>query len=136
MAQAIALDFGIKRTGIAVSDDLKMIASGLDTVETPKLMDFLKNYILHNQVDSVVIGQPLHVDGQPMALERNILWFIEDFQQEFPKIQIIRMDERFTSKMASQVISQSQLKKKHKRSKGLIDKISATFILQDYLNQS
>jgi putative Holliday junction resolvase len=136
MAQVIALDFGLKRTGIAVSDDLKMIASGLQTVETPKLMDFLKDYLSKNEVDSMVIGQPMHVDGQLMALERNILWLIEDLQKEFSDIKILRIDERFSSKMASQAISQSHLKRKQKQSKGLIDKVSATLILQDYLNQS
>lgn len=131
----MALDFGIKRTGIAVSDDLKMIASGLDTVETSKLMDYLKKYISKNEVDSIVIGQPMHLDGQLMALERNILWLIEDLQKEFPNVKILRIDERFSSKIASKAISQSHLNKKQKQSKGLIDKVSATLILQDYLNQ-
>ncbi len=135
MAQVLALDFGIKRTGIAASDSLKMIASGLQTIETPKLMDFLKDYISKNDVDSMVVGQPRHVDGQLMALERNILWLIEDLQKEFPGIEIIRIDERFSSKMATQAISKSHLNKKQKQSKGLIDKVSATLILQDYLNR-
>jgi putative Holliday junction resolvase len=136
MAQVMALDFGIKRTGIAVSDDLKMIASGLETVETIKLMDYLKAYFLEHKVDSLVIGQPMHVDGQLMALERNILWLIEDIQEAFPNLGIERIDERFSSKLASQAISKSHLKQKQKRSKGLIDKVSATLILQDFLNQS
>lgn len=134
MPQAMALDFGLKRTGIAVTDDLKMIASGLKTVETQKLMDFLKTYITSHQVDDVVIGQPKHVDGQLMALERNILWFIEDLKKEFPKLNIIRIDERYSSKMASQSIAQSHINKKRKRDKALIDEVSATLILQDYLN--
>jgi len=135
MAQVIALDFGLKRTGIAVSDDLKMIASGLDTIETPKLMTYLKHYFSKNTVDTIVVGQPKFSDGEVMALERNILWLIEDLQKEFSNITVERIDERFTSKMASQAIFKSHLKKKKKQTKGLIDKVSATLILQDYLNQ-
>lgn len=134
MPQAMALDFGLKRTGIAVTDDLKMIASGLKTVETKALMNFLKTYFSNFEVDELVIGQPKHVDGQLMALERNILWFIEDLEKEFPHLKIIRIDERYTSKMASQAIALSGLKNKKKQSKALIDEISATLILQDYLN--
>jgi putative Holliday junction resolvase len=134
MAQAMALDFGIKRTGIAVSDDLKIIASGLRTVDTSELMNFLKIYFSKQEVDVLVIGQPKHVDGQLMALERNILWLIEDIQKEFPRLKITRIDERYSSKIASQAISQSRLSKKRKQSKGLIDEVSATLILQDYLN--
>lgn len=134
MPQAMALDFGLKRTGIAVTDDLKMIASGLKTVETKVLMNFLKIYFSDHEVDELVIGQPKHVDGQLMALERNILWFIEDLKKEFPHLKIIRIDERYTSKMASQAIALSGLKNKKKQSKALIDEISATLILQDYLN--
>jgi putative Holliday junction resolvase len=133
MPQAMALDFGIKRTGIAVSDDMKIIASGLKTVNTPELMDFLKSYFSSHEVDVLVVGQPKHVDGQLMALEKNILWLIEDIKQEFPKLNIARIDERYSSKMASQAIAQSRLSKKRKQNKGLIDEVSATFILQDYL---
>ena len=134
MPQAMALDFGLKRTGIAVTDDLKMIASGLKTVETKALMNFLETYFSNFEVDELVIGQPKHVDGQLMALERNILWFIEDLKKQFPHLKIIRIDERYTSKMASQAIALSGLKNKKKQSKALIDEISATLILQDYLN--
>ncbi len=133
MAKAMALDFGIKRTGIAVSDDLKMIASGLQTVKTSELMNFLKSYLSTHEVDVLVIGQPKHVDGELMALERNILWLIEDIKKEFPSLKIERIDERYSSKMASQAISQSHLSKKRKQNKGLIDELSATLILQDYL---
>ena len=136
MPQAMALDFGIKRTGIAVTDDLKMIASGLKTVETKNLMSFLKSYCAQFEVDELVIGQPKHIDGQLMDLERNILWLIEDIKKEFPQLKIVRIDERYSSKMASQAIAQSSLKNKKKRSKALIDEVSATLILQDYLNQS
>ncbi len=135
MPQILALDFGLKRTGIAVSDDLKMIASGLTTVDTVKLMDYLEHYMNKHEVDGLVIGQPKHVDGQLMALERNILWLIEDLRKQFPNVEIIRVDERFSSKLASRAIAQSHLKRRQKQSKGLIDKVSATLILQDYLNR-
>lgn len=134
MSQVMALDFGLKRTGIAVTDDLKLIASGLKTVETKVLMPFLKTYFSKFDVDEIIVGQPRHIDGQLMALERNIIWFIEDLQKEFPNLKIIRIDERYSSKIASQTIALSGLKNKKKRNKGLIDEISATIILQDYLN--
>ena len=136
MPQTLALDFGIKRTGVAVTDDLKLIASGLQTVPTARLMEFLVQYTKDNTVDEIIIGQPRHVDGNLMALERNILWFIEDLKAKIPELKIKRIDERFSSKMASQHIADSKLKKKKKQSKGLIDEISATILLQDYLNSS
>lgn len=136
MAQSMALDFGIKRTGIAVTDDIKLIASGLKTVDTKHIMSFLKQYFSQNKVDEIVIGQPKHVDGKLMNLEQNILIFIEDFKSNFPDISIHRIDERFTSKMASQHIAKHHTKKKQKHQKGLIDEISATLLLQDFLNTS
>ena len=136
MAQIMALDFGIKRTGIAVTDDMKLIASGLKTVPTAELMQFLVQYTTNNNVDEILVGQPKHVDGKLMSIEQNILWFIEDLKAKIPGIIVKRIDERFSSKMASQHIANSRLKKKKKQSKGLIDEISATILLQDYLNSS
>ncbi|QSS96848.1 Holliday junction resolvase RuvX [Psychroflexus sp. ALD_RP9] len=133
MPKAIALDFGIKRTGIAASDDLKMIASGLTTVKTVDLMIFLEKYLSENEVDTVVIGEPKHVDGNAMSLEKNIGFFIEDFQLKFPKINVKRIDERFTSKMAFQTMIDSGLSKKKRKNKALVDEISATIILQNFL---
>lgn len=131
--KVIALDFGIKRTGIAISDEMKIIASGLRTVETRKLMQELKKIIEEESVDTLVVGQPKHVDGKPMQLEKNILYFIEDVQALFPTLIIKRIDERFTSKMAFQTMIDSGLKKKQRQNKGLVDEISATIILQNYL---
>ena len=131
--KVIALDFGIKRTGIAISDEMKIIASGLRTVETRKLMQELKKIIEEESVDTLVVGQPKHVDGKPMQLEKNILYFIEDVQALFPTLIIKRIDERFTSKMAFQTMIDSGLKKKKRQNKGLVDEISATIILQNYL---
>ncbi|MGO2102590.1 MAG: Holliday junction resolvase RuvX [Psychroflexus halocasei] len=133
MAQALALDFGIKRTGIAVTDNMKMIASGLKTVETRELMPFLKEYINKNKVDVIVIGEPKHIDGNPMALEKNIGFLVEDLNKIFPSIKIERIDERFTSKMAFQTMIDSGLSQKKRRNKALIDEVSATIILQNYL---
>ena len=131
--KVIALDFGIKRTGIAISDEMKMIASGLRTVETRNLMQELKKIIEEESVDTLVVGQPKHIDGKLMQLEKNILFFIEDVQALFPTLIIKRIDERFTSKMAFQTMIDSGLKKKQRQNKGLVDEISATIILQNYL---
>jgi putative Holliday junction resolvase len=131
--KVIALDFGMKRTGIAISDEMKMIASGLKTVETRNLMQELKKIIKEESVDTLVVGQPKHIDGKPMQLEKNILYFIEDVQALFPSLVIKRIDERFTSKMAFQTMIDSGLKKKQRQNKGLVDEISATIILQNYL---
>ena len=131
--KVIALDFGMKRTGIAISDEMKMIASGLRTVETRKLMQELKKIIEEESIDTLVVGQPKHIDGKPMQLEKNILYFIEDVQALFPSLIIKRIDERFTSKMAFQTMIDSGLKKKQRQNKGLVDEISATIILQNYL---
>ncbi|AFU67651.1 Holliday junction resolvase, putative [Psychroflexus torquis ATCC 700755] len=131
--KVIALDFGMKRTGIAISDEMKMIASGLRTVETRNLMQELKKIIEEESVDTLVVGQPKHIDGKPMQLEKNILYFIEDVQALFPSLVIKRIDERFTSKMAFQTMIDSGLKKKQRQNKGLVDEISATIILQNYL---
>ncbi|MCH8535803.1 MAG: Holliday junction resolvase RuvX [Flavobacteriaceae bacterium] len=133
MAKIMALDFGMKRTGIAISDDLKMIASGLKTVETKELMSFLEAYIPNEQVDTLVVGAPFHTDGTPTALETNISYFIEDFSTLFPNIKIERIDERFTSKMAVQSMIDGGMKKKKRREKGAIDQMSATIILQSYM---
>ncbi|MDO5615895.1 MAG: Holliday junction resolvase RuvX [Cruoricaptor ignavus] len=135
MGQIMAIDYGKKRTGIAVTDDLQIIASGLATVETEKLMDFLKNYFSENKVDAVVVGLPTDLKGNISEVETDILKFIEQFRQVFPEVEVHRLDERFTSKMASFFISQSGKNKKARQEKGLIDKVSATIILQNFLEQ-
>lgn len=131
--KVLALDFGIKRTGIAISDEMKMIASGLKTVDSRLLMDELKVLIPAESIDTLVIGEPKFTDGKPMQLEKNILYFIEDVQKLFPDLKIVRMDERFTSKLAFQTMIDSGLKKKKRQNKGLVDEISATILLQNYL---
>ncbi|PUB33836.1 putative Holliday junction resolvase [Elizabethkingia sp. YR214] len=133
MGQIMAVDYGKARTGLAVTDDMQIIASALQTVETPKLMDFLRTYFQQNKVEEIVVGLPTDLKGNMSEIETEIQKFLEQFQTTFPQIKINRFDERFTSKMASFFISQSGKSKKERQQKGLIDKISATLILQNFL---
>lgn len=135
MGQILAIDYGKKRCGLAATDDLRIIASGLDTVDTSVLLEYLKKYFTQNQVDKVVIGLPIDLRGNISEVEGDILKFVENFQNVFPEIGVERFDERFTSKIASYFISQSGKNKKQRQEKGLIDKVSATLILQQYLEQ-
>jgi len=133
MGRIVAIDFGTKRTGVAVTDELQIIASGLRTVETPKLIDFLKEYVNSESVELLVIGEPKQKDGSHSQVEVSIQQFIEELGKMMPDLKIERVDERFTSKMAFQTMIDSGLKKQKRRNKALIDEISATIILQDYL---
>ena len=135
MGQILAIDYGKARCGIAATDDMQIIASGLDTVSTPLLTEFLKKYFSENKVDEVVIGLPVDLKGNISEVETDILQFIEIFKKEFPAVKVNRFDERFTSRMASFFISQSGKSKKQRQQKGLIDKVSATIILQNFLEQ-
>ena len=135
MARILALDYGTKRTGVAITDELQLIASGLTTVETGKLLPFLKEYFTNESVDLVIVGEPKQKDGSHSNVEEHILKFITKFGQVFPEMNLERMDERFTSKMAFQTMIDSGLKKKQRQNKALVDEISATIILQDYLNK-
>ncbi len=133
MARILSIDFGTRRTGIAVTDELQMIASGLTTVATPTLVVFLKEYFSNEKVELVLVGQPLQKDGTPSDVEAEIRKFLETFTKEFPTMPVKRVDERYTSKMAFQTMIDSGLKKKQRRNKALLDEISATIILQQYL---
>ena len=135
MAQILAIDYGKVRCGIAVTDDSQIIASALETVESSQLMSFLKKYFQENKVEEIVVGLPTDLKGQLSEIEKEIQSFIKIFEIEFPKIKVNRLDERFTSKMASYFISQSGKNKKQRQEKGLIDKISATIILQNFLEK-
>ena len=135
MGQILAIDYGKKRCGLAATDDLQIIASGLDTVDTSVLLEYLKKYFTQNLLDKVVIGLPIDLRGNISEVESDILKFVENFQNVFPEIGVERFDERFTSKIASYFISQSGKNKKQRQEKGLIDKVSATLILQQYLEQ-
>lgn len=131
----MAIDYGKRRTGIAVTDDLQIIASGLETVETPQLFIFFKKYFSKNEVDEVVVGLPIDLTGNLNKVEDEIDGFLKKFKAEYPEKKINRMDERFTSKMASYYISQSGKSKKARESKSLIDMVSATLILQSFLDR-
>lgn len=133
MGRIMAIDYGKKRTGIAVSDELRMIASGLTTVATSELFAFLENYFKKENVERLIVGEPTQKDGTPSDIEAEIQKFIKEFVKKFPKIPVERVDERYTSKMAFQTMIDSGLKKKQRRNKALVDEISATIILQQYL---
>ena len=135
MGKIMAVDYGKKRCGIAVTDDMQIIASGLQTVETVDLFPFLAGYFTENRVEAIVVGLPTDLKGNLSEIEQEISGFIEKFKMEYPEIEVHRFDERFTSKMASFFISQSGKNKKKREEKGLIDKVSATLILQNYLEQ-
>ena len=131
----MALDYGRKRTGIAVTDEFQMIASGLTTVATHILIDFLKNYVAEENVELFVVGEPKQMNNTPSESEALIQPFLKRLAKVFPEIPTERQDERFTSKMAFQTMIDSGLKKKQRRNKALVDEISATIILQAYLNR-
>ena len=136
MARILALDYGTKRTGIAVTDELQIIASGLTTVDTKKIFSFLTNYLKNEKVELFIVGEPKQLDNTESESEQFIKPFIKKLSTTFPKIPIKRVDERFTSKIAFQSMIDSGLKKKQRRNKALIDEISATLILQSYLQQN
>lgn len=133
MARIMALDYGTKRTGIAVTDELQLIASGLTTVETERLLPFLEDYFTTEKVELVLIGEPKQKDGSVSESETAIREFLVNFDKKFPEMKTRRIDERFSSKIAFQTMIDSGLKKKQRRNKALVDEISATIILQSYL---
>lgn len=135
MPRILAIDYGIKRTGIAVTDELQIIASGLTTVPSETLVKFLQEYFKKEEVISVLIGDPKQMNGQPSESAPLVEAFVEKFKTQFPDMKVIRVDERFTSKMAFQTMIDSGLKKKQRQNKALIDEISATIMLRDYLSR-
>ncbi len=135
LGRFLALDYGKKRTGIAVTDELKLIASGLTTVPTHELFTFLTEYLKNETVDQIIVGEPKQMDNTPSEAEAFITPFLRKLSLKFPEIPVDRQDERFTSKMAFRTMIDSGLKKKQRRNKALVDEISATLILQDYLKR-
>jgi len=131
----MALDYGKKRTGIAVSDPLQIIARGLETVDTGELIGYLKKYFKEEEVEKVIIGYPLNFDDTPTHATPLVDKFIGKYKHVFPDIEIEKVDERLSSKMASQAIAGMGLKKKDREEKGLIDTVAATILLQDYLEK-
>lgn len=130
----MAFDYGTKRIGIAVSDPLQIIATALDTVHPEKIWDFLKSYLQQEQVETFVVGKPLQTDGTDSESAQHVVGFVRKLQREYPGVSIVHVDERFTSKIASQTIAQSGMKKNKRKEKGLVDTISATLILQTYMD--
>ena len=135
MGRVVAFDYGTKRIGIAETDDLQIIASGLTTVETDQIFDFLEKYISQTKVELFLVGEPKQMDYSASESEAHIQSFIKDLNQKYPSIPIERMDERFTSKMAMRAMIDGGLNKKKRQNKALVDQISATIILQDYLEK-
>ena len=133
MSRILAIDYGRKRTGIAVSDPLQNIASGLTTVPTHQLMDFLLNYIKQEQVECIIIGHPKQLNNEDSENMKNIIPFINRLKKILPDMPVQLVDERFTSVLAHQTMLVGGLKKKDRQNKALVDEISATIILQSYL---
>ncbi len=133
MTKAIAIDFGAKRTGIAITDQLQIIASGLTTVATTDLFEFLKKLFVNENITVVVIGKPTQMNGLPSESNDIIENFIKKFNFKFPEKTIVRIEERFTSKMAVASMIENGVKKNKRKNKAMIDEIAATIILQDYL---
>ena len=136
MARIIAIDYGLKRTGLAVTDPLKIIATGLTTVESSQLIPFLKDYFSKEEVELIIIGEPKNWDDTDTHATPLVEKCIKSLQKDFPGIPVKKVDERFTSKMASRAMLEMGMKKKQRRDKKLVDEIAATIILQDYLNAS
>ena len=133
MGRIIALDYGQKRIGIAVTDELQLIANGLTTVNSNEIMPYLKKYIASETVSCIVVGKPMQMNNTESESEKFITPFLKSLSKQFPDIPVVRIDERFTSKMAFQTMIDSGISKKSRQNKKLIDTISATIILQTYM---
>jgi putative Holliday junction resolvase len=136
LARILAIDYGIKRTGLAVTDPLQIIANGLDTLPTERVLDFLQQYLSTETVETIVVGEPLHLDGNPAQIAPQVQAFVAKLQELFPTLPVVMQDERFTSADAKKIILQSGIKKKKRQDKSLVDKVSAVLILQEYLEKT
>jgi putative holliday junction resolvase len=136
VARILAIDYGRKRTGLAVTDPLQIIANGLETVPTYQLFDFLQKYCESEEVETFVVGEPKNLDDTPAEVHHLVMKMVEQLKARFPQIEITLQDERFTSKMASRAILESGVNKKKRQDKALVDKISAVIILQSYLEKN
>ncbi len=133
MGRILAIDFGLKRTGIAVTDSLQIIANGLDTVPTHTLLAYLQTYFTNERVVKVVIGMPKNLDNSDTDSTAGVRFFIKSFKKKFPEMPLEEHDERFTSKLAMQAMIAGGMSKKDRREKGTVDRVSATIILQSYM---
>lgn len=136
MARILSIDYGGKRTGLAVTDPLQIIATGLTTVPSKELIPFLKNYFQQEQVEKIIIGDPRNWDDSATHATPLVAAFIKELRKHFPGLPIESVDERYTSKMAKQSMLESGLKQKDRRNKALVDEIAATIMLQEYLGRS
>jgi putative Holliday junction resolvase len=135
MSRILAIDYGLKRTGLAVTDPLQIIANGLTTVESPKLINFLKEYFKKEEVEMIIVGEPKNWNDTDTHATPLVKKIVEKIKKEFPLIPITMVDERFTSKMASRAMIDMGMKKMQRRNKALIDEIAATIMLQEYLER-
>ncbi len=136
MSRIISIDFGLKRTGIAVTDPLQIIATGLTTLHSKELIPFLKDYFAKEQVELIIIGWPTNWDDSATHATPLVEKCIKDLQKHFPAMPVKKVDERFTSKMAKDSMLEMGLKKKDRRNKALVDEIAATIMLQEYLRST
>ena len=133
MGRIMAIDYGMKRTGVAVSDPMRIIAGGLETVPTAQIMQWLEKYLASNDVDIVVVGRPVQMNGMPSETLPAIERFVASAAKKFPHVRFDWWDERFTSVLAQRAIIDSGVPRMKRREKGLVDKVSATIILQGYM---
>lgn len=133
MARLLSIDYGKKRTGLAVSDPLQIIANGLTTVETPRLFDYLADYLQKEEVERIIVGLPKQMNNEPSENMKRVEPFVNRLRKLYPRIPVEYYDERFTSKMAQQTMIDAGLKKKDRQNKGMVDEISATILLQGYM---
>ena len=136
MPRIIAIDYGLKRTGIAVTDPLKIIATGLTTISSPDLIRFLKDYLAKEDVELLIIGEPKNWDDTDTHATPLVRSITKKLKKEFPSLRILSVDERFTSKMASQAMIDMGMKKMQRRNKAIVDEIAATIMLQEYLRSA
>jgi putative holliday junction resolvase len=136
MARIMAIDYGLKRTGIAVTDPLQIIATGLTTVESPKLIPFLKEYFRTEAVELILMGEPKNWDDSDTHATPLVRQIVQRLLKEFPTVPLKMVDERFTSKLASRAMVEMGMKKKQRRNKALVDEIAATIMLQEYLGRA
>jgi putative Holliday junction resolvase len=136
MGKLLGIDFGLNRTGLAITDDNKIIASGLTTVDSRELMNFLIVLLKKETIETIVLGEPKRLNNEPSHITANVHLLKEALEKQFPLVKVILVDERFTSKMAFQTMVDGGLSKKQRKNKELIDEISATIILQSFLQSS
>ncbi len=135
MPRVIAIDFGLKRTGLAVTDPLRIIATALETIDSTRLMDHLKAYVAREAVDGFIVGMPTNLDGSPTDITANVQALVQALRANFPEKFVEAVDERFTSRMAQQTVMLSGKGRMARRDKGQLDRISATILLQDWLRR-